>query len=413
MFLSFYRPRGAAALGAAACGLGLLSSPFAAHAQIAPAPAAADTQVKTVLDQSIAAHKALTALSATVTVQTTGAGVDQSQTIMLAFQKPGGAKATVADKTGTLARIVSDGKTLTIYDVHAKQYTSRRLPAGTPAVTAALSAAQALLPMLLARPETLSRIVGNGAKTALSADTLGGAAVDVVAVTPPTAAGGQKQTLTLSFGHDDHLLRQFAETVSATRNGQMQTLTHTETITDLSTTPTLTAADFTFTPPPGVKKAPAQAAQPPMHDPRLVPGARPFPIVAKDLSGKPLSLAQYRGKVVLMDFWATWCGPCVGEMPNVIAAYKKYHARGFDVLVISLDQNRGALTSFLKQNQMPWRQVYDGKYWQSAVPRQYGVNSIPFGLLIGRDGKIVGVEVRGTELAPAIEKALASKTAAR
>ena len=92
MFRSFHRPRGAAAFAAVACGLGLLTSPFAAHAQIAPAPAA-DTQVKTVLDQSIAAHKALTALSATVTVQTTGVGIDQSQTITLAFQKPGGAKA--------------------------------------------------------------------------------------------------------------------------------------------------------------------------------------------------------------------------------------------------------------------------------------------------------------------------------
>ncbi len=146
-----------------------------------------------------------------------------------------------------------------------------------------------------------------------------------------------------------------------------------------------------------------------MFDPRLKPGARPFAIAAKDLNSRPLSLAQYKGKVVLMDFWATWCGPCVGEMPNVIAAYKKYHAQGFDVVGISLDQDKGALTSFLKQNKMPWRQVYDGKGWGSAVPRQYGVMAIPFGLLLNRDGTIAAVEVRGEALPAAIKMALAKK----
>ena len=268
--------------------------------------------------------------------------------------------------------------------------------------------------MMMARPEGLSQnFAGHGLKTAVSAGTLDGVPVDVVTVTPPVGPGGQRVTLALSVGHDDHLLRQVAETISMTQSGHARTVTHTETVTALSTSPTLTAADFVFTPPPGAKKAPAQAAEPPMHDPRLVPGARPFPFTAKDLSGHPLTLAQYRGKVVLMDFWATWCGPCVGEMPNVIAAYKKYHAQGFDVLGISLDQDRGALTAFLKQNHMPWRQVFDGKYWQSAVPRRYGVMAIPFGLLIGRDGRIAAVEVRGPALAPAIEAALAKKTAAR
>ena len=110
-----------------------------------------------------------------------------------------------------------------------------------------------------------------------------------------------------------------------------------------------------------------------------------------------------------MDFWATWCGPCVGEMPNVIAAYKKYHARGFDVVGISLDQDKSALTSFIAQNKMPWRQVYDGKGWGSAVPGQYGVRAIPFGLLLNRDGTIAAVEVRGDALPAAIKVALAKK----
>ena len=94
-------------------------------------------------------------------------------------------------------------------------------------------------------------------------------------------------------------------------------------------------------------------------------------------------------------------------MPNVIAAYNKYHAQGFDVVGISLDQSRAALTAFIAQNKMPWRQVFDGKYWSSAVPREYGVQAIPFGLLIGRDGQIAAVDVRGPALSAAIENALA------
>ena len=245
------------------------------------------------------------------------------------------------------------------------------------------------------------------------AGVVGGVAVDVVVVTSPATRRSSGLTLSLAVGRKDHLLRRLTESRPASSAGPKTTLT--ETATRLTADPVLTAREFTFAPPAGVKKLipQAQASQPPMYDPRLVPGARPFPITAKDLSGQPLSLAQYRGKVVLMDFWATWCGPCVGEMPNVIAAYKKYHGRGFDVLGISLDQDHAALTSFLRQNHMPWRQVFDGKGWGSAVPHRYGVASIPFGLLIGRDGTIQAIGARGPELDSAVEAALAKKTAAR
>ncbi|MEP6755174.1 MAG: TlpA disulfide reductase family protein, partial [Chthonomonadales bacterium] len=146
----------------------------------------------------------------------------------------------------------------------------------------------------------------------------------------------------------------------------------------------------------------------PMYDERLKPGAKPLPIKGKDLSGAPVTLAQFKGKVLLVDFWATWCGPCVAELPNVIAAYNKFHAKGFEVLGVSLDQENslGKVKAFIKSHKMPWQQIYDGKYWQAANAVAYGVQSIPFTLLIGRDGKIAAVGARGGELAPAIAKAL-------
>ncbi len=403
----FHRP-----LGVAALSLALLVGPIAAHAQLG---ARIDPQARTLLDEMAAAHQSLSGLKATVAVRSYGPGSDQGRTITFAFRRPNQAKATIADRSGPIVQLYADGKNTILYSIYDKKYTRQDAPAGPDAIAEVLSQTGGLLPAFLARPAVLTRLLvqpGVGVARA-GAATVGGVAVDVVTVTSPTTRRSPGLTLSLAVGRKDHLLRRLTQSAPISPGGPKAT--HTETVTRLTADPKLTARDFAFTPPAGVKKLVQQAQQPssPMHDPRLVPGARPFPIAAKDLSGQPLSLAQYRGKVVLMDFWATWCGPCVGEMPNVIAAYKKYHAQGFDVVGISLDQDHAALTSFLKQNHMPWRQVFDGKGWESAVPTRYGIHSIPFGLLIGRDGAIQAVEVRGPELAPAIKRALAQKSAAR
>jgi thiol-disulfide isomerase/thioredoxin len=139
----------------------------------------------------------------------------------------------------------------------------------------------------------------------------------------------------------------------------------------------------------------------------LAPGA-PFPdFNVKGLNGESLSVGALKGKVVLVDFWATWCGPCRGELPNVIATYKKYHPQGFEVIGVSLDSDKDKLTAFLqKQDGMVWPQFFDGQGWQNALAVKYGVESIPFTVLIGTDGKIIGTSLRGEALAPAVEKAL-------
>ena len=141
-------------------------------------------------------------------------------------------------------------------------------------------------------------------------------------------------------------------------------------------------------------------------------GSDPLPIDKEDTAGKKIDLAEYKGKVVLVDFWATWCGPCVGEMPHVIAAYDKYHDKGFEIVGISLDQDREKMDKFVADKGMKWRQYFDGKGWQNEVSTAWGVSSIPATYLVGADGKVLEIGLRGDALAQKLEKLLGGKAAA-
>ena len=128
-----------------------------------------------------------------------------------------------------------------------------------------------------------------------------------------------------------------------------------------------------------------------------------------DLTGSPLSVAGHKGKVTLIDFWATWCGPCKAELPNVIALYGQYHAQGFDIIGVSLDSNQQTLVNFLRAANMTWPQFFDGQGWDNQLAKQYNVHSIPMTYLLDQHGVIIGKELRGHALGAALLKALAAK----
>jgi thiol-disulfide isomerase/thioredoxin len=139
-------------------------------------------------------------------------------------------------------------------------------------------------------------------------------------------------------------------------------------------------------------------------------GKPPTAFSVKDLAGNDLSPEKLKGKVVLIDFWATWCPPCVAEMPNVIETYKKLHDQGFEIIGISLDKEREKLDEFLKENQMPWPQFFDGQGWKNEIAVLYGVQSIPATYLIDRNGNVARMDVSGEELRKAVEELLAKKS---
>ena len=159
---------------------------------------------------------------------------------------------------------------------------------------------------------------------------------------------------------------------------------------------------------------PAEKPAEPVHaGPDLKAGQIAPAFTAKFTDGKDVKFPEdYKGKIVLIDFWATWCGPCVEELPNVVANYQKYHGKGLEVLGVSLDKADSAdkLAAFTAENMMPWPQIYDGKFWKAEVSQLYGIDAIPHMILIDGDtGKIVFDNPRGEKLGPAIEKALAEK----
>lgn len=127
---------------------------------------------------------------------------------------------------------------------------------------------------------------------------------------------------------------------------------------------------------------------------------------AADIEGNRITLSDYKGKVVLLDFWASWCPPCEREVPYMKEVYNKYRKEGFEIIGVSLDTDKDDLRAFLKKNDIKWTQVFTGQGWYTPLVVHYSVGEIPEIWLIGKDGKLITKEARGEYLEPLVKQAL-------
>lgn len=136
------------------------------------------------------------------------------------------------------------------------------------------------------------------------------------------------------------------------------------------------------------------------------PGKKYVELTMKNLEGKTVRLSDYvgKGKYVLVDFWASWCGPCRQEMPNVVKSYERYHAKGYEIVGVSFDQKEDAWKKAVGDLGMKWPQMSDLKGWECAAHDAYGVNSIPSNVLVGPDGVIVATDLRSQALLKKLEE---------
>ncbi|HUS38701.1 MAG: TlpA disulfide reductase family protein [Pirellulales bacterium] len=120
------------------------------------------------------------------------------------------------------------------------------------------------------------------------------------------------------------------------------------------------------------------------------------------LDGSKVDWASYRGKVVLLDYWATWCGPCIAELPNLLEHYEIYHDRGFEVIGISIDEDRELVDKFLEERELPWKTLFGDKPestgWNHPMAKYYGIGGIPTVILVNKEGNVVSLNARGNEL---------------
>ncbi len=133
---------------------------------------------------------------------------------------------------------------------------------------------------------------------------------------------------------------------------------------------------------------------------RRAPGTKYTDLQMNDTDDRLASLSQWvgKGQYVLVDFWASWCGPCRQEMPNLVANYEKYHGKGFEIVGVSFDQKKEAWVNSIQKLGMKWPQISDLKGWKCAAAEIYGVSSIPSNILVGPDGTIVAMDLRGEEV---------------
>ena len=139
---------------------------------------------------------------------------------------------------------------------------------------------------------------------------------------------------------------------------------------------------------------------------QMRPGQNAANLSLPDLNGKTVSLSEFKGKVVLLDFWASWCGPCRHNNPRLVKLYNKFHDKGFEIYGVSLDEDSKSWKKAVRNDKLNWVQVIDDKGWDASSIAIYGINFIPSSFLIDKDGVIRTVNAEGSELETSVRDLL-------
>ena len=374
----------------------------AATAPVAPlAIAQLDAKAVALMEESVVAYAALPQLSQRFLVASFvdgNADPDGAGNGVLTWRKPGNARLeyTVGKSSATF---VTDGAIL-VSQTKPTQYTQEEIKRrGIENVIGSLpSSADMPLNLLFNGRNPIS---GEGAPKWQSVrldnkDGLQG----VILVGPPR---GTRKSANFGYYFDPktHLLARVEASLEATNPEDGKTVVYSE-VTTFSPGDAIAPDAFQYVPAPGVERIH-------YYDKSLVVGAKPFALQGQTLEGKTISLDDYKGRVVLLDFWATWCAPCRAELPNVLENYGKYHDKGLDIVGVSLDDadSKEELSQFVAANKMTWAHLFDAAPFRGPNATTYGVKAIPFTLLIGKDGTIAAVNPRDEDLEPEIKAALA------
>lgn len=337
------------------------------------------------LDKTKAAYKALKFYASDVQVTTTGLPDNRQLSAKIAWQKPNRWRIE-ADKGEGLSTTVSNGAKLWMTIGRAPNQYLEKSVASTPSLLsdalAKVGIDKTTLVAFVTGKDALPQFGGALQSVELTKVKNGDkVATDRVSLVMKTLSRKNAGTATFVISTKDNLLRsvKIVKTVSG------QPVTTVETYNNLRTK---TGANNNFEYSPRFGERRVEEFERSAYDPRLAVGARPFRIDVKDIDGKMVDLDDYKGKVVMVVFWARWCPRCIQDAPNLATFYNKHHSQGLEIIGINMDSELLNLRAYMKYVGMTWRQTYDGKGWDNAMVNRFGVTSVPFTLIIGRDGKI-------------------------